>query len=55
MENNAEEVIPIKVKDGVTIELCLAQYWNGIGDALVNMKVSRTVIHCPCNADRERR
>lgn len=39
MESNAEEAVPIKVKDGVTIELCLAQYWNGIGDALVDMKV----------------
>ena len=39
METNAEEVVPIEVKDGVTIELCLAQYWNGIGRALVDMKV----------------
>jgi hypothetical protein len=41
MESNVEEAVPIKVKDGVTIELCLAQYWNGIGDALVDMKVPR--------------
>lgn len=39
LETDVEEVIPIPVKDGATIELCLAQFWSGIGDSVVDMKV----------------
>jgi len=39
LETEVEEVVPVPVKDGTTIELCLAQFWSGIGDSVVDLKV----------------
>lgn len=40
METGTEEIFPIPVRSGVTMEVCLAYYWNGIGDAEVDMMVT---------------